>query len=1633
MKRVFTKLAFRDFSLACNACSALATKGVGKVVFLFFFLLSAVNGWATITNLRTGQSYPTLDAAINATGKNALQAGDVLSLNSDINISSVYVTISKNITIKGNDFSIISDYQHREININAHVSLENITIQGHIERSTYNFITVNSDGILNMDSNSKVTGFNGYAAVCLSGGSLSGGQITGCTNTYNNNGIVYVSSASSVLSNCRITGNTIRNNDDASVVYAYRSCIIVNCIVAGNKTDNTNDKTASAIRINNSLAYVINCTIANNQRMFGVRRQSGHLYNSILYNNSRGATTGNGATLAYNLTTENPNLADDYSLTENSTNCIDKGSNTYYSDANYGILDIVGNPRKDGMIDIGAFEYRKSSAFYATLTAKIAGGANLSSAFTGSLTLTNSESLYWVMVNPSVTTATRDVTVTPSASLTSGGITYLFDHWESSTGTVVSGNTLTFKQDKNNANQYVAIYKKPSYFWMNAQTEDGVEIGSSNFSNVPGLLYDGQSTNQYTQSGFYVNRFSTTFTNGEWNDRMPEVIIDDVIYGFDHWESVDGTQTRRNQNYLYEPNWNSNEVVTPTLKTSSSNSIWSGWSSNTRTCTYYTAIYKVKGTTYYATLTAKGNDGTPLSSEFTSAEQTLRHASDLYSFTITPKQDHITTKDVSVTPVATKQTITKTIDGEQITYTFDHWELNGVKVTGPLTFNVNKTAANYVAIYKSDKCADIQASKTQNIHWGDRIDLTVNDMDESFDGEILNFQWQSSTDGRTWTNIAGDEAKEEEYSFIAQSGFHLYYRLAVTPRGESSPCYSNAVKLSSAACSEPTLSVTGPGVTVLKEELIYEVNAGSSFTIAVNTVNVPNFSCTLKQTPLQRTGTVTLTPTRSDNSGYIYQISNLNDSYTYKLTYKNCNGRDVTKEFNVRVVYKCTSSYSEQIWFDDFGEFKVSGNDVSYIYNNNGTITTETVTDKTCNKCGTTTKCYHIKEKQNAVQLTYNQVANDGYYNITNDSYCGMSNEYLTGDQFGHFSDHTGSHGDTLGAMMFANLKTDSKDKKIYIRPFKVDCEDAYVIFSMYVANANQKVDGIEKVNVRLDIFEINGGDSTLKAQAFLGDIPSRETCPQWHNLSARFNAKMNKQYVMALTSNKNGGTGNDALIDDISITVCYPDVSLSDDPYVTNENHHMAVCGKDKSDASVYVSCSGEITDYFENPLFLYQYQDAEGKWHNLTEGDNPYSSESGFNVDLKDERLDDNQGFRVIVAKDRVKLDAIMNTYKNTGAFPKVACDNYYGISNENFTIAYYPDLGELGDENHLACPNDEVTLHKDLTGYNDRRWYDKNWNEITSARGQESYTFTMGRSTQTHYLVVAAEEGICADTATFRTSVNRRVALTCEDITLQTEENASSCSVQYTLVHPTASSCSSDQFTYYYNTTSKTSPYILFTEGTSLTVEDGDVIYWVVVMDNDVTLTDTCSQSIIVADSTAPVLATISDSLLDFSLNGCVYKIPDLSTVALSAATDNCTAKANLRFVEQSVSAGSEYTQTDAQQTIPVVVKVKDEAGNIGEKTVNVIIPANNFTFECADYAFLSEDGQIEFDCPAVTPAGSVVEWSTNNSALSVTGGKISGTLPFGNTSVTISAGKCNKTIDCSTTITVIKRADACGHDE
>ncbi|MCQ2211567.1 MAG: hypothetical protein MJZ34_14900 [Paludibacteraceae bacterium] len=1783
MKRVFTKLAFRDFSLACNACSALATKGVGKVLMLLMLIgLCSSSALAKTISIGTEQTYTTLSAA-----NGNLNDGDILILTSDVNVGG-NITWTKNITIQGNGNAIKSAGNNQRITIQSTVSLDGVVLDGDGKNPSQYFITISgTSSKLIMDASSKITNVAGYPAVYLNGGSLTGGQITGCTNTNNNDGIVYVSSASSVLSNCRITGNTIRNKDGACVVYLKGR--MVNCVVAENEKESGiyNPQAVAAY----DLSYVINCTIVSNSNLYGYFRISGtsYLYNSIIWGNSNDIYW-NGPYYS-NCVTTNPNLSSDYSLTANSTDCINRGNNTCFTANSTLSTDIVGNPRFTGTIDVGAYELG-ANIYYAKLTAKY-GNTDCTNKM-GTLTSTpaipswsqDANHLYSFAIS-SGSSSTQDVTVNvenASFDVTTGTVgnrvttTYVFDHWETSEGTVVSGNTLTFTQDKTKS--YVAIYKTKSYFWMNAMTDEGVEIPRANYVSDPVLKYENTQETSGIKNGFTVSKFSTTFTAAELATDMPDITYEGTIYEFDHWESMsNGSQvcTRQNNNWNYgDATWTTGSVQNPVLTTTNSNtSFWGNPTGNrnphrTANYTYYTAVYKVKGTTYYATLTAKGNDGTALTFTLESSTPTIsKGTQDSYSFTKTPKQDNIQTENADVTPqeqvrnndisyyfdhwelnespvgssslvfnkdeahantyvaiyksgrfyatltakgndgedlsavfagngisrnqnlyyfdstsptgenmtasVTTgSQTITKKVNGEQVTYTFDHWELpNHTRVDNPLTFNVNKTAVSYVAIYKSSHCAVISASKTTDLVWGENVRLKMDQCDYT---DYFVIHWQGSNDKNdknSWTDIDGQN--QASYNLTYSKNSYKYYRIRITHMG--SDCYSNILTLSKADCSifiEVVDALGNPLTQQFTESPTlnsYVAEGETQYSIRLKTINnekggtitalhqrIPTADGTSENDNRKWTWPDASNNKVSEVRNNTFTVPSADVTYEYEIKYTDCAGKAQTEHCIVRVEFSCKSKDSDVIWNDDFGWF----NGRTYTYVSDNGVSKSIQADANGTK-------YAVKDQNGAVvnheyflnRDAQDWDAQDGYYAIVK-----LGSDASNNFNQDKYYDHTS--GDGTGGMLVVNFANEI-GSVFYQRDIPArDCDGALVYLSCYIAGVQGGTNNntgnysdptnwsastrLHEPNVKMEVWSLTAGgtEDALKASFYSGDVPNpNHGKDEWVNLSAYFKMEKNVRYRMKLINNKKQRYGNDVRFDDISAVACYPSLQITDDPKVVDESKTgVVICGTESDTITLYASVGGDIKKYYDHPYYRYQYRkDANSPWVDF----------NGQNHDVDSCRIamldvDPGVQMRAIVAKDSAMVDWVCKSYTDSAKkytdpadeakrYPKVNCAHPYGYSF-GFTIDYFPALEkmEAGKTQYECIGKDHILKANIPAQYTNIQWYNVENDVPTAITGanQSSLQFTMDKSYKEHWLIVKNEQNACPDTVRYVTEQNTSVSLECLDKSIVKADDE--CQMLYRL-RPEASSCVPDavySYSYKLNETDAYTPWDT-TAGILLPLGE-NTIYWKVLMTSEnygivesLNISDTCSQIVLVTDSTAPVLASISDSLLDFSLNGCVYKIPDLSTVALSAATDNCTDKTHLTFVEQSVLAGTEYTQTDAQQTIPVVVKVKDEAGNIGEQTVNVIIPANDFSFVCANYAFLSEDGQIEFDCPAVTPAESVVEWSTNNTALSTTGGKISGTLPFGNTTVTISAKKCDKKVDCSTTITVIKRADACGHDE
>ncbi|MBO4531142.1 MAG: putative Ig domain-containing protein, partial [Paludibacteraceae bacterium] len=827
---------------------------------------------------------------------------------------------------------------------------------------------------------------------------------------------------------------------------------------------------------------------------------------------------------------------------------------------------------------------------------------------------------------------------------------------------------------------------------------------------------------------------------------------------------------------------------------------------------------------------------------------------------------------------------------------------------------------------KTPPCASTSVNKQTNIRWGETIKLSVSDY--LIPTLFHTSQWQSSVDGNTWTDIAGED--EDEMTFQIDKNSPLYYRMKITYTENSvtEVCYSNELMLSFAPCSI-TKSFESTGETNDLCNGIMEVASGARFSVKLNLVNIEpeDVSITLRDSLFEGSNVTVLhlsDTTRMDASGNLYfdfpSISKDRDIFfSYSTT--SC-GSSNEEKTTIHIIHGAFSENAspvgvvrERIYYDDFGHFEGS----TYHYtDDNGVAHTQSANAVHCDDLFQDQDYYVSndprKTTENGVQLgtvnhSYqsNGNVNDGSYAIMEESkfaMCGTHgiNQTSGTDQMHSITDHTGG-----GGMLFVNLEEDSKNKVIYRRKFNVECDGTWVELSFYVANANYlefATHGnhpvVAPVNIRMDILE-GSPSGTVVARAFTGDIPSRVFCNEWQHLTARFKAQRNTDYYMELTSNRNGGNGNDAIFDDISITVTYPDADISNDPIQINPNRHVDICGKTSDGATVYTLFKNDIHDFFDNPAYQYLYRkyNTNDPWQPL----GAINTTGQYNFTTSDPVIQNGEiEIQVIVAGSPTRVTEILDYYnQHNQTFPDINCNNIYAISSP-FSVSYYPSINNITDVIEVACPGDIVVLEKeDLPAdYTIKKWLDKDFNEIDEG---ETYTFTMGTAAQTHYLKVAVDGGGCPDMVMFKTIINREVSFECHDITIYTGEGNPDCQQQqYQLLHPDPITCSDNTLDYFYKFSPEAS-YQPYTDNINSLVANGDVIYWKVQVHDDPTYFGECIQHITIKDHIVPTCPPDDPLVFD---DRCQITALDIENIIINhvkgktTRLDECSSNQDLTIV-------------------------------------------------------------------------------------------------------------------------------------
>lgn len=413
----------------------------------------------------------------------------------------------------------------------------------------------------------------------------------------------------------------------------------------------------------------------------------------------------------------------------------------------------------------------------------------------------------------------------------------------------------------------------------------------------------------------------------------------------------------------------------------------------------------------------------------------------------------------------------------------------------------------------------------------------------------------------------------------------------------------------------------------------------------------------------------------------------------------------------IRVVYRADSSYVEEnLWLDDFGLFQsattyVGKDSVGKLKIHEGSIDEKSGNAYAIENFWAPDPFNYVKG--HSYGLTDPNVINpsrnwcgkyrldDGYYIITSNPYQGDGPNHGGGQDYWKGEDH--SAGDIDGGMLFVNCAPGKVNALIYERDIYLDpsCQNIELLFSCYICNAVFKEGSNVPVNLRMDMLD---EDSVLVHSVSTGDIQRREqnwdSLPpsEWANLTFKFPISGTK-YTMRLYNNAIGGNangGNDILIDDISISLCYPTIDL--EAGVWDEERDTVIASSTDVQA-----CLGEtfrlhafnelgIKHFITEPRYLYQYKNAstEGKWVNY--GDICGDSILLISTKKRDATFLEKTNFRVIVAANDDAIAKILEY----GSID-LDCENTYAI-NEALTIVVNDPAVELQPDGSLYC------LHSD-----------------------------------------------------------------------------------------------------------------------------------------------------------------------------------------------------------------------------------------------------------------------------------------------------------------------------------------------
>ncbi len=412
-----------------------------------------------------------------------------------------------------------------------------------------------------------------------------------------------------------------------------------------------------------------------------------------------------------------------------------------------------------------------------------------------------------------------------------------------------------------------------------------------------------------------------------------------------------------------------------------------------------------------------------------------------------------------------------------------------------------------------------------------------------------------------------------------------------------------------------------------------------------------------------------------------------------------------SEEICVNSEYKCaTNSAQHNLFIEDFGDLSYETDRDNGGYGGN----VEYINTRIYKYVG---DCKPLKAEGTYALMTNPKFAGYGGLEHNDNSCNGVEGQSLW---FRDLNDHTrgGLKDGEWGAMLMVNAAylDGQAEQLVYSRTVDMPCTNTNMIFSAWFANAANPDRVSTQISMKFVVRDENG-DIIESATLQIDEIKPADG---WVKGETSFNSGDNTKLTVEIYNCIEGGDGNDFMVDDISFSICAPEVTLS----ASSTSNKVVV---DAEESLVQGPCGDPVTLSLSTGMAEILFDNPQYIWYVKGAGDD----------DFKLNNYNDNRSVLDTVITAGTEVYAVVTaTEMDKFAYidGQLSVCAPVGISN-TFTLMCMPELSIM--PYNRSC--NMIPLKAEITnGPVDFKWQISNdgttWKDINRAVNQDTIQYTI-----------------------------------------------------------------------------------------------------------------------------------------------------------------------------------------------------------------------------------------------------------------------------------------------------------------